>query len=189
MRKFLAILGILLFSAVLAWTHSGRTDKKGGHYNRKTGEYHYHNSGVASANVDEVEILKAQVSTLSAEVQRLRIQVKDLFVITERLKIPIVDVDEGHYYYAKTYDDKYRMLPSEIPHASLYYELRHARLPTYSKEKMREMGDTLMKTPRNHLLNPFRKSFVIPKEDVGYHPDMEKYISTLPAVMHDPDME
>lgn len=187
MKKFLAVLGILFFSVIWAWTHSDRTDKKGGHYNRKTGEYHYHNSGVASANVDEVEILKAQVSTLSAEVQRLRIQVKDLFVITERLKIPIVDVDEGHYYYAKTSDGEYRMLPSEIQHANLYYELRHAK--TYSKEKMREMGNTLMETPRNHLLNPFRKSFVISEEDVGYHPDMQKYISTAPAVMHDPEIE
>ena len=27
------------------YAHSGRTDASGGHYNRKTGEYHYHNSG------------------------------------------------------------------------------------------------------------------------------------------------
>ena len=26
-------------------SHSGRTDSKGGHYNRSTGEYHYHNGG------------------------------------------------------------------------------------------------------------------------------------------------
>ena len=26
-------------------SHSGRTDSSGGHYNRKTGTYHYHNSG------------------------------------------------------------------------------------------------------------------------------------------------
>lgn len=34
-----------LFSCVftsLSWSHSGRTDSSGGHYNRKTGEYHYH---------------------------------------------------------------------------------------------------------------------------------------------------
>ena len=37
---------ILLISAIFAcdfgYTHSGRTDANGGHYNRKTGEYHYH---------------------------------------------------------------------------------------------------------------------------------------------------
>ena len=31
-----------------AYTHSGRTDANGGHYNRKTGEYHYHNGGTSS---------------------------------------------------------------------------------------------------------------------------------------------
>ena len=32
----------VLFAYDLGHTHSGRTDSKGGHYNRKTGEYHYH---------------------------------------------------------------------------------------------------------------------------------------------------
>lgn len=37
---------ILVFIVpVLLFAHSGRTDANGGHYNRKTGEYHYHNSG------------------------------------------------------------------------------------------------------------------------------------------------
>lgn len=40
----IAIL-ILLFSDVLVIAHSGRTDKYGGHYDRKTGVYHFHNSG------------------------------------------------------------------------------------------------------------------------------------------------
>ena len=29
----------------MAYSHSGRTDSRGGHYNRKTGQYHYHNGG------------------------------------------------------------------------------------------------------------------------------------------------
>ena len=32
--------------------HSGRTDKYGGHHNRKTGGYHYHNSGYSSSTVN-----------------------------------------------------------------------------------------------------------------------------------------
>lgn len=41
------ILTILLTFIICSYTfgHSGRTDKNGGHYNRKTGEYHYHNGG------------------------------------------------------------------------------------------------------------------------------------------------
>lgn len=49
LRKILIIFSLMLISGVLfydlAHTHSGRTDANGGHYNRKTGEYHYHNSG------------------------------------------------------------------------------------------------------------------------------------------------
>lgn len=36
-----------------AYPHSGRTDKYGGHYNRKTGVYHYHNSGSVTPSVSE----------------------------------------------------------------------------------------------------------------------------------------
>lgn len=32
---------ILVFSFTI-WAHPGRTDSSGGHYNRSTGEYHYH---------------------------------------------------------------------------------------------------------------------------------------------------
>ena len=43
--KILTILVILLFPAVFAHTHSGRTDKYGEHYDHKNGGCHYHNSG------------------------------------------------------------------------------------------------------------------------------------------------
>ena len=44
------ILLIVIFSlmasfGVTVYAHSGRTDANGGHYNRATGEYHYHNGG------------------------------------------------------------------------------------------------------------------------------------------------
>ena len=62
---------ILLISAIFAcdfgYTHSGRTDANGGHYNRKTGEYHYHgrakprppvNPGpTAPKNLDDAEVV------------------------------------------------------------------------------------------------------------------------------------
>ncbi len=34
-----------LFCTALLYAHSGGTDSKGGHYNRRTGSYHYHGSG------------------------------------------------------------------------------------------------------------------------------------------------
>ena len=41
------IIGLLLFSLIIisVYAHSGRTDANGGHWNHKTGEYHYHSGG------------------------------------------------------------------------------------------------------------------------------------------------
>lgn len=45
---FVAIISILAMAGSV-FAHSGRTDANGGHYNRKTGEYHYHNGGSSGA--------------------------------------------------------------------------------------------------------------------------------------------
>lgn len=43
MRRLLCFVAVLLIlSAPFALAHSGRTDSDGGHYDRSTGEYHYH---------------------------------------------------------------------------------------------------------------------------------------------------
>ena len=36
------LLITVMFASDLGYTHPGRTDANGGHYNRKTGEYHKH---------------------------------------------------------------------------------------------------------------------------------------------------
>lgn len=43
---------ILLLSFVYVSAHSGRTDSNGGHYNRSTGEYHYHHGKSAHQHED-----------------------------------------------------------------------------------------------------------------------------------------
>ena len=45
MLKILSFLLILNILSSVAFAHSGRTDRYGGHYNRKTGEYHFHSGG------------------------------------------------------------------------------------------------------------------------------------------------
>ncbi len=50
MIKYLVIF-LLIFTSV-GYTHSGRTDKNGGHTNRKTGEYHYHNKKSSSYDMN-----------------------------------------------------------------------------------------------------------------------------------------
>ena len=41
---------VMVVTAVSVMGHPGRTDANGGHYNRKTGEYHYHNGGGSSSS-------------------------------------------------------------------------------------------------------------------------------------------
>ena len=71
--KVLAL--ILLISVVFAYdlgyTHSGRTDANGGHYNRRTGEYHYHDGGRSRPQVNESPAAPAPLpeSLNGAEVQ------------------------------------------------------------------------------------------------------------------------
>lgn len=58
MRIFSCCLSLLLSTVLLCSTvgaHPGRTDSSGGHYNRKTGEYHYHNGGYASPSESRSE--------------------------------------------------------------------------------------------------------------------------------------
>lgn len=41
--KKIVLLFVLFISIIsISFAHSGRTDSSGGHYNRSTGEYHYH---------------------------------------------------------------------------------------------------------------------------------------------------
>ena len=50
------LMSIFLIPGV-AFAHSGGLDSKGGHYNRKTGEYHYHRGSGAA---DKTETTKAE---------------------------------------------------------------------------------------------------------------------------------
>lgn len=46
-----------------AHTHSGRTDANGGHYNRKTGGYHYHNSGRSRPRLNTTSRINTAMDT------------------------------------------------------------------------------------------------------------------------------
>ena len=41
---------MLLFDGYGVFSHSGRTDSSGGHYNRSTGTYHYHGTPKSSTS-------------------------------------------------------------------------------------------------------------------------------------------
>ncbi len=79
----LFIINLLLCSNILAIAHSGRTDSNGGHYNRSTGEYHYHHgmpahqheSGLCPYDFDSNKEYKSAVK----ENQKLKTKI---FIIT-----------------------------------------------------------------------------------------------------------
>lgn len=52
MKKFILILFTIILSIfpITIYSHSGRTDANGGHWDRSTGTYHYHNNGYVQKN-------------------------------------------------------------------------------------------------------------------------------------------
>ena len=42
MKKTIFYILLMIISIHFSFAHSGRTDSKGGHWNHKTGTYHYH---------------------------------------------------------------------------------------------------------------------------------------------------
>lgn len=56
-KSYICIALVLLISCiatVLVFAHGGRTDANGGHYNRSTGEYHYHHGYPAHQHTNGV---------------------------------------------------------------------------------------------------------------------------------------
>ena len=47
LRYPLILVSLISICSYPVYPHSGRTDARGGHYDRETGTYHYHNSGYA----------------------------------------------------------------------------------------------------------------------------------------------
>lgn len=45
MKKIVLLFIVFVICSSVSFAHPGRTDSNGGHYDRSTGEYHYHNDG------------------------------------------------------------------------------------------------------------------------------------------------
>ena len=65
--KITIMLAVLLISAVFVHSHSGRTDKYGGHHDRKNGGYHYHNSGTVRRSTPTPSRVTPKLSTSISE--------------------------------------------------------------------------------------------------------------------------
>ena len=64
MRKLLMIFAVIFFPSTL-FCHGGGTDRNGGHFDRTTGEYHYHHGNKAHQHINgECELNKNDNSSL-----------------------------------------------------------------------------------------------------------------------------
>ena len=102
--KVLLLCGMIAATASLilysAFSHSGRTDSSGGHYNRKTGGYHYHgtpksststysrptsSTGTQSSTVQSGAVQSSEIVELASEMKRLRASVEALDASVQKL--------------------------------------------------------------------------------------------------------
>ena len=138
--------------------------------------------------LQEVQDMKEQVKALSDANERLSLQIKDLYFMTEPLRILVVDEDEGSYYHARrrvdTHGNKmWGMLPSQLPHADLYFEIRSADGLGYSKEKIKGLSDKLMQMPINPYLNPYKPKYNFFESSLTrdhHHPNLNTYFLSVP---------
>lgn len=125
----------------------------------------------------EVEELKEQTKALIDANKRLNVQIEDLYFMSQTSRVRILDSLEGSFYYSHIGDNWFRMLPSEVPKAKLYYEIMSADNLGYSKEKQKELGDELsamVKSPHFKLYGA--KGYIYQKGDLRYHPDLKSYV-------------
>ena len=93
---------LFLFDGGGVFSHSGRTDSSGGHYNRKTGGYHYHrtpksststysrstpSSGTQSSTIQNGGVQSREIAELASEMKRLRASVEALDASVQKLVI------------------------------------------------------------------------------------------------------
>ena len=102
--KVLLFCGVIAVAVSLilysAFSHSGRTDSSGGHYNRKTGGYHYHgtpksststysrttpSTGTQSSTAQSGAVQSSEITELASEMKRLRASVEALDASVQKL--------------------------------------------------------------------------------------------------------
>ena len=105
-KMLLCSMGVVVIALMFlldvggVFSHSGRTDSSGGHYNRKTGTYHYHgtpksststyssttpSSGTQSSAVQSGRVQSSEIAELASEMRRLRASVEALDASVQKL--------------------------------------------------------------------------------------------------------
>lgn len=56
MKKIVLLFIVFVICSSISFAHPGRTDSNGGHYDRSTGEYHYHNDGYGEGSIIDNDV-------------------------------------------------------------------------------------------------------------------------------------
>jgi len=106
--KILTLIFLIISMSFTALAHPGRTDANGGHYNKKTGEYHYHNSGSSSDDLaDENEAKEVYAKKVNVS------NIPDIMNVGETVKL------EGTVYPQDASDSKIFWQSSDTSVASI----------------------------------------------------------------------
>ncbi|MDE2809904.1 MAG: YHYH domain-containing protein [Gemmatimonadota bacterium] len=112
--KSLLLSTLLILSGTDLYPHSGGLDQRGGHYNRKTGDYHYHRktspnrpslpSNIPPTSMQRIANLEKKIDVLVQRIKELEQRVKELEQITnesadEDSNIPIYTTRTGKKYH------------------------------------------------------------------------------------------
>lgn len=76
--RIAAVMLLISIMSVNASAHPGRTDANGGHYNRKTGEYHYHNGGSGSGSGNKTANSASSYSAVKQKQYATRVSVSNM---------------------------------------------------------------------------------------------------------------
>ncbi len=137
---------MLLFDGGGVFSHSGRTDSSGGHYNRKTGTYHYHgtpksststysrttpSSGTQNSTAQSGAVQSREIAELASEMKRLRAAVEALDASVQKLivKAGVAATDTDSTVYITRTGKKY--------HRGSCSYLRYSKIPISLTEAKR----------------------------------------------------
>jgi micrococcal nuclease len=121
-KKLLSIFTLLVFLGVPAFGHPGRLDSNGGHYNRKTGEYHYHRGPNAGTSAPSKSTTSSPAKTTPApkkatqqapkKTTQTEVAANSLYYVRVTR---VVDGDTLEVAFSDTQKEKVRMIGVDTP--------------------------------------------------------------------------
>jgi micrococcal nuclease len=116
MKRLFSLFLLLIFWDTNAFAHPGRLDSNGGHYNRKTGEYHYHrgpNAGKSSASPKNEKPASSKAKHKSKKpAQKVEVASNSLYYVRV---LRVVDGDTLEVAFSASQKEKVRMIGVDTP--------------------------------------------------------------------------